>query len=148
LTLLGADFIAVQSGVAFNYGEFAIIKSGIVNLLPDAEELNRIAVSQPVGNEKIPILGFEHIGQGNIVLILNGKDGNIRLQNDKFFFAIFITNGSIPEKRISFNIFCSFRAGLSGQLGPKPKQKRPPARTGAFVVRPAWATAWRWKSAL
>ncbi len=46
--ILHADLVAVEAGPTFNYGEFAIIKTGVENGFPDAEELDRIAVSQPI----------------------------------------------------------------------------------------------------
>jgi len=78
---IGADLIAVQAGLTFNYGEFATIKVGIVNTLPYAEKLDGVAVPQPVRNKKIAIFRLEHIGQGNVVLILLGKNGDGRPLN-------------------------------------------------------------------
>ena len=40
-----ADFIAIQPDLAFNYGEFAIIKSRIVYTLPYSQKFNSISVS-------------------------------------------------------------------------------------------------------
>lgn len=45
------EFLGIWEKVhnpAFNYGEFAIIKRGVVHLLPDAEEFHGVAVAQPV----------------------------------------------------------------------------------------------------
>lgn len=42
------EFLGIWEQVhnpAFNYGEFAIIKGGVVNLLPYAQKLNRVSVS-------------------------------------------------------------------------------------------------------
>jgi hypothetical protein len=47
--------------LAFNFGEFAIIDSEIVDRFPDSEKLDGFSVPQPIGNKKITILGFEHI---------------------------------------------------------------------------------------
>lgn len=46
--LLDTEFVAVQTSLTSNYGEFAIIKIGIVDLLPDSKELNSVSISQPV----------------------------------------------------------------------------------------------------
>ena len=45
---LHAELIAVQTGLTSNYGEFAIIKIQIVDLLPNAKELDRVPIAQPV----------------------------------------------------------------------------------------------------
>ena len=70
--LLDAEFVAVQAGLTFNYGEFARIKVGVMNGLPNAEEFDGIAVAQSVRNEKVPILGLQHVGQRNEVIVLVG----------------------------------------------------------------------------
>ena len=56
--LFDVDLVAVESRTAPNYGEFAIIKVGVVDALPYAEEFHRVAVSQPVRDEKSPSLAF------------------------------------------------------------------------------------------
>jgi hypothetical protein len=40
--LLDTYFVAVQTYLTFNYGEFAIIKSRVVDPLPDPEKLNGV----------------------------------------------------------------------------------------------------------
>ena len=79
--LFDADLVAVEASLAFNCGEFAIIKAGIVDAFPNAEKLDGVAVAEPVGNKEIAVLGFQHISQGNVVLISLRKDGNGRSQN-------------------------------------------------------------------
>ena len=74
--ILDADFVAVQPGLTFNYGEFAIIKTRVVNRLPNAEELHGIPVTQPVGNEKIAVLGLEHVRERNEILVFVRQNGN------------------------------------------------------------------------
>lgn len=73
----GADLVTVQASLAFNYGEFAIIKPGVVDAFPNPEELDGVAVAQPVRNKKVTILGFDHVGQTDVVLILAGRNGDI-----------------------------------------------------------------------
>jgi hypothetical protein len=58
-----ADPIAVQAGLISNCGEFAVIKSGVVNRLPNAQELDRVAVSEPISNKEVALLGFQHVGE-------------------------------------------------------------------------------------
>jgi len=36
-----------------------------VDLFPDAEELDRVAVAKPLGDEKLAILGLEQVGAGD-----------------------------------------------------------------------------------
>ena len=43
--LFDADLVAIQASLAFNCGEFAIIKSGVEDRLPDAKELYGVPVS-------------------------------------------------------------------------------------------------------
>ena len=68
-------FVAVESRLASNYGEFAIIEVGVVDALPYAKKLNRVAISQPVRDEKVSVLGLQHIRQGNIVPLRARHDG-------------------------------------------------------------------------
>ena len=49
--------MVVQTGLTFNYGEFAGIKPGVVDGFPDAEEFDSVAVAQPVGDEEVAVLG-------------------------------------------------------------------------------------------
>lgn len=57
---LDANLVVVQASLTSYYGEFAIIKSGVENRLPDAKELDRVAISQPIRNEELnsPSLAF------------------------------------------------------------------------------------------
>ena len=55
-----ADLVAVQASLTSNCGEFAIIKIGVVYLFPNPKELNSVPVSQPVGDKKVTVFGFEH----------------------------------------------------------------------------------------
>jgi hypothetical protein len=72
-----SDFVAVQPCLAFNYGEFAIIKVRIVDSFPDSKKLHCVPVAQPVGNEKIAIFGLQHVSQRNKILVFvrNHRDG-------------------------------------------------------------------------
>jgi len=65
--LLHTEFVAVETGLTFNCGEFAGIKIRVIDGLPDAEKFDGVPISEPVGDEKVTILGLEHVGQGNEV---------------------------------------------------------------------------------
>ena len=69
--------VAVETGLAFNCGEFAGVKIGVINGFPDAEKLDGVPISEPVRDEKIPILGLEHVSQGYEVTVW-------RIQNRDF----------------------------------------------------------------
>ena len=87
--VLDADFIAVQSSVAFNCGEFAIIKSWVVDRFPNSQELDGVSVAQPIGDEKITVLCFEHIGEGNKIISFDVEDGDFPALNlDVGFFGL------------------------------------------------------------
>ncbi len=53
--------MAVEASLTFNYGEFTIIKIRVENRLPDAEELHRVPVPEPVGDEEVAILSPQHV---------------------------------------------------------------------------------------
>ena len=42
---------------------------------PDAKEFDGVPVAQPVGDEKVAVLGLEHVGQRNEVLVFGSQDG-------------------------------------------------------------------------
>lgn len=56
------DFVAIEARLTPNYGEFAVIRTRVVNRFPVAEEFDGISISKPVRAEEIPILSFEHVG--------------------------------------------------------------------------------------
>ena len=58
-----AEFVAVETGLTFNCGEFAGIEMRIVDGFPDSKKLHGVAVAKPIGDEKVSILGFEHISE-------------------------------------------------------------------------------------
>ena len=75
---LDANLVTVQTCLIFNYGEFAIIKSGIENGLPNAEKLDGVAIAEPVGDEKLAILGPQHVRERNVVALSIGYDCDSR----------------------------------------------------------------------
>ncbi len=82
--LLHTDLVAIQTSLAFNCGEFAIIKIRIVNSLPDAKELDSISVTQPIRDEEIAVFGLQHIRQRDIIHLFHREDSN--LGSDHFYF--------------------------------------------------------------
>ena len=93
--LFDAELIAIQAGMAFNYGEFAIIKIWVVDLFPYPKEFDGVSVSQPVRNEKVPIFRLEHIRQGNIILVIYGCNCNFCSVDNQF--VIHSGNASIAN---------------------------------------------------
>ena len=69
-----AYFEAVQTRLVSNCGEFAIIKIGIINTLPNAKELHRISIAKPVGYKKVTIFGFQHICNADVILAIYIRD--------------------------------------------------------------------------
>jgi len=51
---LHADLVAVETGLTPYYGEFAVIKIGVENGLPDAGKLHRVTVSEPIRDKNSP----------------------------------------------------------------------------------------------
>jgi hypothetical protein len=47
-----------------------------VDGFPDAKELDRVAVAQPIGNEEITIFRLEHVRQRNEVVVPGCEDGD------------------------------------------------------------------------
>ena len=75
--------------LTFNYGEFAIIKTGVENGFPDAKELDRVAVSQPIRDKELAVLRLEHVRERDVVAILAREDGHSRsVDFDDGFFGL------------------------------------------------------------
>ena len=60
--------------MAFNYGEFAIIKGRVIDFFPNPQEFECVTVAQPVGNEKVSVFGTQHVGKADIVLSIYLND--------------------------------------------------------------------------
>ena len=73
---LNTDLVAVQAGLTFNCGEFAIIKTGVEHRFPDAKELHRVTVSQPVRDKKLAILGLQHVRERKVITLFIAEDGH------------------------------------------------------------------------
>jgi len=108
--LFDAEFVAVETGLTFNCGEFAGIKTGIVDAFPDAEKLLGVAIAKPVRDKEIPVLGLQHVGQGDGILPFAVNDG------DFLFHAVLI-----PRSGFRGLPSCQWRlrsAGIGGADGP------------------------------
>lgn len=66
-----AYFEAIEAGLIPNYGEFAIIKIGIIYFFPNTDVFKCVAVTQPIGYEEISVFGTYHIRQADIVLAVD-----------------------------------------------------------------------------
>lgn len=87
--IFDADLVAVEAGLAFNCGEFAIIKRGVVDRFPNSQKLDGISVPQPIGDEKVAVLRSQHVGEGDEVFSLEAKDCNfLSLNLDRGFFRL------------------------------------------------------------
>ena len=65
----------VQSGLVFNSLEFGGIKIRIVHLLPYAQKLDGILVTQPLFNKGGTVFHIaDHVGQGDIILVIVRDD--------------------------------------------------------------------------
>ncbi len=97
-----ADLVTVESCMASNCGEFAGIKIRIEHGLPNAEELDRVPVAEPIRDKKLSVLRFEHVGERDEIAILVGENRDGRSANIKgagFGFA-HVGGANIEVKRI------------------------------------------------
>ncbi len=82
-----------QSGLRFNYVEFGTIKIWVHQPLPYSKELNCIAIAQPVGEEELTILSFQHICQADVVIFILLNNRYLRiLNNDLCHIVLCISN--------------------------------------------------------
>ena len=75
----GGQDEAIESRLFFNPIEFDGIKTGVVELLPDAEEFDGVAVAEPVGDEVVRPFGVfvaGDVGKAEVVLPVFGKHGD------------------------------------------------------------------------
>ena len=56
--LFDANLEPIESGLTSNCGEFAVIKIGIVHLLPYTYVFQCITITQPVGDKEVTIFGL------------------------------------------------------------------------------------------
>jgi hypothetical protein len=70
---------AVETGLLFNSVEFDGIKTGVVDLLPEAEEFEGVAVAKPVADQAIAGLRVfiaGDVGQADIILVVHAGEAN------------------------------------------------------------------------
>jgi hypothetical protein len=78
----------VQPSHFSNPIEFDGIKTGIVDLLPQAEEFEGVAVSEPVGDQVVAgvrVFVAGNIGQADIILIVDPGEADFTGENFDFF---------------------------------------------------------------
>ena len=99
------DFKTIKSGLISNYGEFAIIKIGILHLFPDTNKFKCISIAKPISDEEISIFCFEHICDTDIILFSYFYYINFRILNSnlchlkkEFLITSQIYNFSIRQK--------------------------------------------------
>lgn len=64
------EFSTIDAGLISNYGEFAIIKIGIIYFFPNTYVFKCITITQPISYEKITIFSTQHIGETDIIFTL------------------------------------------------------------------------------
>jgi hypothetical protein len=85
--LLGGQDETVEPSHFSNPIEFDGIKTGIVDLLPQAEEFEGVAVSEPVGDQVVRALRVfvaSDIGQADIILIVDPGEADFTGENFDF----------------------------------------------------------------
>ena len=92
----GSKREAVQTGLISKGLEFETFKTGIVNLLPDSDEFERVAIPHPTVNQDVIAKLFRHVREADKVLFLLGKDGDGRALNfDSGFLGL--AHGSVGQ---------------------------------------------------
>ena len=78
---------AVEPGLHSNPVEFDGIKTGVVDLLPEAEEFDGVAVSEPVGDQVVRALWVfvaGDVGQADVILVVDAGEANFAGKNFDF----------------------------------------------------------------
>lgn len=86
---------SVKSRCSHNFMEGFCVKIGVVQGFPQAHELDGILVTQPFFYQGLTIFDtFNHVGKTDIVLVVDGLDGNGFLKNvyDYIFHAAKVQN--------------------------------------------------------
>ena len=74
--------------------KFFHFKFSIIDLLPRANKLKRITVSQPVfydvGCAAFTLFGIGHVGERNVILIINWQDGDFGISDFDFCHVVLL----------------------------------------------------------
>ena len=85
--LLGGEDKTIEPCLLSNPIEFDGIKTGVVDLLPDTEELDGVAVAQPVEDEVVSALWIfvsGDVGEADVVVPLDSGDADFAGENFDF----------------------------------------------------------------
>ncbi len=85
--LLGGQNETVEPGLLFNPIEFDGIKNRIIDLLPEAEEFDGVAVSEPVGDQVVRALRVfvaGDVGQADVILVIDAGETDFAGKNFDF----------------------------------------------------------------
>ena|GEM_PF-1185112 len=77
--LLRGEGEAVEAGLLFKPVEFDGIKTGVVDLLPDAGELDGVAVAEPNADEVVAgvrVFVAGDVGQADVILVVDAGEAN------------------------------------------------------------------------
>jgi hypothetical protein len=86
--LLGRQGEAIEPGLFFKPVEFDGIKTGIVDVLPDAEELDGVAVAEPVADEVVAggsVLVAGNVGKTEVILLIDSGQPHPARENLNLF---------------------------------------------------------------
>ena len=95
--LLRGEGETVEAGQFFNPVEFDGIKTRVVDLLPDAEELDGVAVAEPVADEVVTgvrVFVAGDVGQADVILVVDAGEANFTGEDFDFLaHAVVVTSG-------------------------------------------------------
>ena len=86
--LLRSEAEAVETGLHSNPVEFDGIKIGVVDLLPETEEFEGVAVAQPVADQVITgicVFVAGDVGQADVILVVDASEADFACENFDFF---------------------------------------------------------------
>jgi hypothetical protein len=89
----------VETGLLSKPIEFDGIKTGVVDLLPEAEEFEGVAVAQPVADQVVGVNGFlvaGDVGQADVILVVDAGESDFAGENFDFFRHGFSRCSGVP----------------------------------------------------
>ena len=78
----------VEAGLHSNPIEFDGIKTGIVDLLPQAEEFDGVAVAQPVADQVVAgvcVFVAGDVGQADVILVIHASEADFAGEDFDYF---------------------------------------------------------------